>query len=169
MIFEPKFSIRLIRRVDLYAGKYGTDCVNSEAYIPMSTIVLFVRLTITGCEQVRLKFKYSDLCSLWCWQLLIVIRRSWHAKIYICALWEVYNYRLWPEFAWRHLWTTPNRNVPIFHTRPDFIQLYNKFRWQIDLISSFLYLSCSKRDHDSWIDTMHLFSRLWYYYLNERK
>ena len=41
-----------------------TDCVNSEAYIPMSTIVLFVRLTITGCEQVRLKFKYSDLCSL---------------------------------------------------------------------------------------------------------
>ena len=41
-----------------------TDCVKSGAYIPMSTIVLFVTLTITGCDQVRLKFKYSDLCSL---------------------------------------------------------------------------------------------------------
>ena len=41
-----------------------TDCVKSEAYIPMSTIVLFVRLTITGCDQVRLKFKYLVLCSL---------------------------------------------------------------------------------------------------------
>ena len=41
-----------------------TECVKSEAYIPMPTIVLFVRLTITGCDQVRLTFKYSDLCSL---------------------------------------------------------------------------------------------------------
>ena len=36
-----------------------TDCVKSEAYIPMSTIVLFVRLTITGCNQVRLTFYFG--------------------------------------------------------------------------------------------------------------
>ena len=34
-----------------------TDCVKSEAYIPMSTIVLFVRLTITGCDKARLTRK----------------------------------------------------------------------------------------------------------------
>ena len=36
-----------------------TDCVKSEAYIPMSIIVLFVRLTITGCNQVRLTFYFG--------------------------------------------------------------------------------------------------------------
>ena len=41
-----------------------TDCVKSEAYIPMFTIVLFVRLTITNFHKVRLTCEQPELCSL---------------------------------------------------------------------------------------------------------
>ena len=51
-----------------------TDCVKSEAYIPMSTIVLFVRLTITSCYKATLTCYNLDLFSLRGLQLLIVLK-----------------------------------------------------------------------------------------------
>ena len=52
----------------------NTDCVKSEAYIPMSTIVLFVRLTITSCDKATLTCYSLDLFSLRGLQLLIVLK-----------------------------------------------------------------------------------------------